>query len=93
MFGPLNFAMSLAGKDEFMGRFGYSVVGLNDKWTSEDELAQLNEIGQHGGRLVSVITKTVKGNLWTFYYFIHEIPDPSNAEADNTPFMGKTSAK
>ncbi|MGO9244397.1 MAG: hypothetical protein ACLQDC_06455 [Verrucomicrobiia bacterium] len=66
-----------------MKRFSYSIVCLSPKWTPEDEQAQLNEAGQRGCELVSVITKLFEGQLCTFYYFIHEIPEHDGSEAED----------
>jgi hypothetical protein len=64
-----------------MKRYSYLVGGLGRGWKPEDEQSQLNELGERGWELVSVIIKPVNGIPCTFFYFRREKHD--NATADN----------
>jgi hypothetical protein len=55
-----------------MKRYSYTIGVLSKGWKPEDEQAHLNEAGQRGWELVSVICKVMDGIDCTFYYFRKE---------------------
>ena len=63
-----------------MKRFEYMVGGLGVKWKPEDEQAQLDELGEQGWELVSVITRPDPHGRPCCYYYLRR--DKRSIEAD-----------
>ena len=69
-----------------MKRFDYMVGGMDVKWKPEDEQAQLNELGEQGWELVSVVVRPDhNGRLLSYFYLRREQLEKKSISAVDNP--------
>jgi hypothetical protein len=71
-------------------RYEYLIGGLEAKWKLDQEQAQLNECGQQGWELVSVVPRPIAdGKSGLFYYFRRPICDQTTANGERLDLAAK----